>query len=51
MTDIECPGCKIEFEAREWDDGECPSCSKTYYWDEEFYDDDYSDSWTHVMWE
>ena len=46
--DIECPHCRKEFEATEWENGECPNCGKPYWWDEIVTDED---SWSFVLWD
>ena len=50
MTDITCPSCNTEFEAEDWESGDCPGCGKAYWW-EEMCTEDYSDCWSYVEWE
>ena len=40
-VDIQCPFCKAEFEAFEWEDGECPRCEEAFYWDEAYSEDNF----------
>jgi hypothetical protein len=49
-TDVYCPSCDEMFEAKEWEVGACPFCSRGYSWDEAC-TDDYSDCWTVVEWD
>jgi len=50
MIEIECPKCETEFDAVEWDDGNCPKCNNGYTWDEIIIDFG-ADYWTIVEWE
>lgn len=50
MRKIECPFCKVEFEAEEWERGICPWCGENYDWDEVY--DNYDNSYrTVIEWE
>ena len=33
---IKCPDCKHEFEVETYSSGDCPSCNKVYYWDDDW---------------
>ena len=48
--EITCPVCETEFEADEWENGNCPKCDNEYYWTEDC-TWDYSDCWTNLEWE
>ena len=48
--DLQCPSCNHEFEAKEWEDGECPICFNDFYFEEDCLED-YSDCWMAVYWE
>lgn len=38
--DAVCPQCGEELEVEEWEEGQCPACGLSYWWDsEEEYDD------------
>jgi hypothetical protein len=49
MTEIYCSVCDLDFEAYQWEDGECPNCGREYTWDE-ICDEDYTDCWVIVEW-
>jgi hypothetical protein len=50
MIDIICPFCNTEFEAKEWEYGECPNCKEKYWW-EEVCTENFSDCWSEVFWD
>lgn len=31
MTNITCPSCNTEFEAEDWESGDCPGCGKAFW--------------------
>ncbi len=33
MSDIYCPWCEIDFEGEMWDNGNCPTCKREYFWE------------------
>lgn len=49
MSEITCPNCKTEFEAKTWESGKCPTCGKQYHWYEDCLED-YSDCWACLDW-
>lgn len=46
--DVTCPHCGLEFEAEEWEDSNCPKCSKSYRWEEEYTEDN---NWPVIWWD
>lgn len=50
MTELECPKCNHEFEARDWENSNCPVCDNEYWFEEEC-TADYSDCWMAIYWE
>lgn len=51
MVSTSCPFCENEFPVElDWDSGKCPHCGEEYYW-EEYFTEDYSDSWATIYWQ
>ena len=50
MRDVECPHCGCEFEAEEWDYGQCPQCGREYGWDSQ-YDEESGDEFIWIDWD
>ena len=48
--DVDCPFCETEIEVTKWENGECPNCKESYWW-EEYCTTDYSDCWSCVEWD
>jgi hypothetical protein len=48
--EIYCPFCNKEFDGVEWEDGHCPGCDRSYWW-EEIYDYERGDSFVEIQWD
>jgi len=48
IVELECPKCKHEFDATEYEEGSCPNCDNRYDWYEQDLEDD---SYCGEVWE